>query len=241
MVKRLLVAVAIAAPLVLMTVAEQARLGAQSGTSVVINEFRARGPNGGNDEFIELFNPTSGSVDISGWKVRGSNVSGTIGDRLTLPPNTTLGPGCYYLATNAAASGYSGTVTGNQTYTTGITDDGGLALTLANNSIVDQVGLSAGSAFGEVPGSRALAARPLPIWIADTAASSPASIPTTTMPTSICSRRVIRRTERQSPVAPRRRSIKATRSSVRCTGVVATATRSSPTTSLRSSIPVPIR
>ena len=149
MVKRLLVAVAIAAPLVLMTVAEQARLGAQSGTSVVINEFRVRGPNGGNDEFIELFNPTSGSVDISGWKVRGSNVSGTIGDRLTLPPNTTLGPGCYYLATNAAASGYSGAVTGNQTYTTGITDDGGLALTLANNSIVDQVGLSAGSAFGE--------------------------------------------------------------------------------------------
>ena len=94
-----------AAPLVLMSVADQARLGAQSGTSVVINEFRVRGPNGGNDEFIELFNPTAGSVDISGWKIRGSNVSGTIGDRLTLPPNTTLGPGCYYLATNAAALG----------------------------------------------------------------------------------------------------------------------------------------
>jgi len=36
MVKKLLVAVAIAAPLVLMSVADQARLGAQLGTSVVI-------------------------------------------------------------------------------------------------------------------------------------------------------------------------------------------------------------
>jgi hypothetical protein len=41
MVKKLLVAVAIAAPLVLMSVADQARLAAQLGTSVVINEFRA--------------------------------------------------------------------------------------------------------------------------------------------------------------------------------------------------------
>jgi len=149
MVKRLLVAAAIAAPLVLMSVAGQARLGAQSGTSVVINEFRVRGPNGGNDEFIELFNPTAAPVDISGWKIRGSNAAAGVGDRLTVPPSTILGPGCYYLATNSGSSGYGGTIVGNQAYTTGITDDGGLALTLANNSIVDQVGLSAGSGFGE--------------------------------------------------------------------------------------------
>jgi hypothetical protein len=50
MVKKLLVAVAIAAPRVLMFVSDQARLGAQSGASVVISEFRTRGPIGGNDE-----------------------------------------------------------------------------------------------------------------------------------------------------------------------------------------------
>jgi predicted extracellular nuclease len=149
MLKKLLVVFACAAPALFMTIADQARLGAQSGVSVVINEFRVRGPNGGNDEFVELFNPTAAPVDISGWKIRGSNVSGTVGDRLTVSPNTVLGPGCYYLVTNAAASGYSGTEAGNQTYTTGITDDGGLALTRGDNSIVDQVGLSAGSAFGE--------------------------------------------------------------------------------------------
>ena len=149
MVKKLLVVVACVGLVLFASIADQARLGAQSGVSVVINEFRVRGPSGGNDEFIELFNATAAPVDISGWKIRGSNVSGTVGDRLTVSPNTILGPGCYYLATNAAASGYSGAVAGNQTYTTGITDDGGLALTRGDNSIVDQVGLSAGSAFGE--------------------------------------------------------------------------------------------
>ena len=38
---------------------------------------------------------------------------------------------------------------GDQTYSSGIANDGGIALTLADDSVVDQVGLSAGSAFKE--------------------------------------------------------------------------------------------
>ena len=135
--------------LIAISVSRQAHLAAQSGTGVVISEFRTRGPLGGNDEFVELFNTTASPVDISGWKIRGSNSSGTVGDRATVPAGTTLGPGCFFLATNTAASGYSGAVPGNLTYTTGITDDGGLALTLGDNTILDQVGMSAGSLFGE--------------------------------------------------------------------------------------------
>src|SRR5262245_5424469 len=118
-------------------------------TNVVISEFRVRGPAGGNDEFIEIYNLSSIPVDISGWKIRGSNSTGTIGDRATITAGTIIQPGCHYLLTNAAASGYSGTVPGNQTYATGITDDGGIALTLPDNTIIDQVGMSAGSAFKE--------------------------------------------------------------------------------------------
>jgi uncharacterized protein len=147
--KRLLVAVAIAAPLVLMSVADQARLGAQSGTSVVISEFRTRGPLGGNDEFVELFNPTAAPVDISGWTIQGSNSGGTTSVRATIPTNTILDAGCYFLVVNSTATtGYSGSVGGNLTFTTGITDDGGVALRVGTTS-VDQVGMSAGSAFGE--------------------------------------------------------------------------------------------
>ena len=118
-------------------------------TTVVISEFRTRGPAGGNDEFVELYNVSTAPVNIGGWKIRGSNSSGTVSTRATVPAGTMLGPGCHFLATNSAASGYSGTVPGNVTYGTGITDDGGIALTLADDSIVDQVGMSAGSAFGE--------------------------------------------------------------------------------------------
>jgi hypothetical protein len=40
-------------------------------------------------------------------------------------------------------------VAGNQTYTTGINDDGGIAITTGTDQIVDQVGMSNGSAFKE--------------------------------------------------------------------------------------------
>jgi len=119
----------------------------------VISEFRVRGPNGGSDEFVELFNNSTTPIDVSGWKIKGSNNAGTTGVRLTITPGTTLKPGCYFLATNTSTAGgpYSGSVAGDQTYATGITDDGGVAITMADDSIVDQVGLSAGSAFKEGP------------------------------------------------------------------------------------------
>lgn len=123
-------------------------------TTVVISEFRFRGPSGGNDEFIELHNVSNSSVNIGGWRIAGSNNAGTTSVRATITAGTILPAGGFYLLTNNAASGYSGTVPGNQNYNTGITDDGGLALFTSTGGItsveaVDQVGLSAGSAYGE--------------------------------------------------------------------------------------------
>ncbi|MEI2827833.1 MAG: lamin tail domain-containing protein [Dermatophilaceae bacterium] len=48
---------------------------------VVISEFRTRATNGGNDEFIELFNASSAAVDISGWQIWGLNSTGSCGER----------------------------------------------------------------------------------------------------------------------------------------------------------------
>jgi hypothetical protein len=122
----------------------------QAVFSVVISEFRFLGPSGGNDEFIELYNPTAATIDISGWLIRGSNNAGSISTRATIPASTFLAPGQYYLVANNAASGYSGATTPDLTYTTGITDDGGVALTLSDGvTIMDAVGLSAGSAYKE--------------------------------------------------------------------------------------------
>lgn len=115
---------------------------------VVIGEFRTRGSGLGLDEFVELYNPTAATVNIGGWKLRSSSNTGAVSDRATIPANTLLGPGQHYLF--AYTPGYSGTTTPDQTYTTtGIADNGGLAITWADNTIVDQVGMSAGSAFKE--------------------------------------------------------------------------------------------
>jgi hypothetical protein len=124
-------------------------LAGVASAGVVISEFRTRGPAGGNDEFVEIWNNSASSVNIGGWTLRGSNSAGTNSIRATVAAGTTLGPGCYFLFVNTATSGYSGATPGNQNYTTGITDDGGLAIADAGAVIVDQVGMSAGSAYKE--------------------------------------------------------------------------------------------
>ena len=112
-----------------------------------IDQFRVRGPSGGNDEFVQLFNAGAAALDLSGYKLNASNASGTTGTRLTFPSGTRLLPGCHLLLTNSASSGYSGSVPGDLTYATGITDTGGLALLDTAGTLLDQVGLSSGSAY----------------------------------------------------------------------------------------------
>ena len=128
-------------------------LAAGPAGGMVISEFRTRGPAGANDEFIEIRNGSGAAVDIGGWQVSGSNATGTTQVRATVPGGVVLPAGCYYLLTNSNSGGpYSGTVAGDLTYGVGIADDGGIALLDATSAVVDAVGLSAGSAYGE--GSR---------------------------------------------------------------------------------------
>src|SRR5688500_7258865 len=74
-------------------------------TTVVIIEFRVRGPNGGSDEFIELHNISNAPVNVGGWKIRGSNNAAGVSDRATITAGTMVVPGCFYLLTNSSASG----------------------------------------------------------------------------------------------------------------------------------------
>src|SRR5215216_1645917 len=85
-------------------------------TNVVISEFRTRGPNGGSDEFIELYNLSGAPVAIGGWKIRGSNNAAGIADRAVITAGAVIQPGCHYLIVNSSLSGgpYSGAVPGDQ-------------------------------------------------------------------------------------------------------------------------------
>jgi predicted extracellular nuclease/Ca2+-binding RTX toxin-like protein len=115
---------------------------AAAPNGIVISEFRAGGPSGGNDEFIELTNTTASAVSIGGWKIQGcASGSGAAGDRATIAANTSLPAGAKFLFVNNAASGYSGSVAGDATYNTGISATGASGIRLINGSGVVQDGV----------------------------------------------------------------------------------------------------
>jgi len=101
---------------------------AAQAAPVVVSEFRFRGPNGAADEYIELRNTSADPKNIGGWLVQGCNSGGTVGTRATIPAGVSLPAGGSYLLVNTTAPGYSGSVPGDQTYGTGIADNGGVRL-----------------------------------------------------------------------------------------------------------------
>src|SRR4051812_49829375 len=77
-----------------------------SSNGVVISEFRFRGPAGGNDEFVELMNTSSGPVAIGGWQLQGcASGTGAASSRATVPAGVTLQAGEHYLFFNNNATG----------------------------------------------------------------------------------------------------------------------------------------
>jgi predicted extracellular nuclease len=117
-----------------------------SPNGVVISEFRFRGPAGGNDEFVELFNTSASAVDISGYRLQGcASSSGAASDRVSVPAGTSLPSGGHYLFTNSGSGGYSGAVAGDRTYTTGFSDatstsQSGARIVDGSGTVIDGVG-----------------------------------------------------------------------------------------------------
>jgi uncharacterized repeat protein (TIGR01451 family) len=110
---------------------------------LLISEFRLRGPNGANDEFIEIYNNADtphgvGAVDdSSGYAIVASDGL----TRCVIPNGTVLPARGHFLCTNSIGyslfnypAGETSTATGDATYTTDIPDNAGLALFRTANS-----------------------------------------------------------------------------------------------------------
>lgn len=114
------------------------------GTSLIISEYRLRGPNGANDEFIEIYNRGNSAISVqandgsSGYAVVASDGLA----RFVIPNGTVIPARGHFLGVNSIGyslssypSGSGTTATGDATYTMNIADNAGLALFRTSNPV----------------------------------------------------------------------------------------------------------
>src|SRR5918995_5019074 len=103
---------------------------------IIISEFRVRGPNGANDEFIELYNNSGADHTVTAASGTGYGVAASNGTTRCSVPNGTVIPNRgTYLCVNSVGyslasypAGNGTTATGDATYTTNIPDNAGIAI-----------------------------------------------------------------------------------------------------------------
>jgi len=108
---------------------------------LIISEFRVRGPNGANDEFIEIYNNSGADHTVAAISGSGYGVAASDGTtRCSIPNGTVIPNRGHYLCVNSVGyslasypAGNGTTATGDATYTTDIPDNAGIAI-FNNNS-----------------------------------------------------------------------------------------------------------
>jgi hypothetical protein len=108
---------------------------------LVISEFRVRGQNGANDEFIEIANNSGADHTVDALSGSGYGLAASDGVvRCSIPNGTVIPNKGHYLCVNSVGyslasypAGNGTTATGDATYTTDIPDNAGIAL-FNNNS-----------------------------------------------------------------------------------------------------------
>lgn len=103
---------------------------------LIISEFRLRGPNGANDEFIEIYNNSGVDHTVMAASGTGYGIAASNGvTRCSIPNGTVIPNRGHYLCVNSVGyslasypAGNGTTATGDATYTTDIPDNAGIAI-----------------------------------------------------------------------------------------------------------------
>lgn len=103
---------------------------------LVISEFRVRGANGLNDEFIEIANVSGADHTVAALSGTGYGIAASDGvTRCSIPNGTVIPNRGHYLCVNSIGyslasypAGNGTTATGDATYTTDIADNAGIAI-----------------------------------------------------------------------------------------------------------------
>jgi predicted extracellular nuclease len=135
-------------------------IGVQGPAPVVISQIYGGGGNSGasyKNDFIELFNRTSSTVDLTGWSVQYTSSAGTTWAKTDL--SGTLGPGQYFLVQEAAGAGGTINLIPDATGTLAMSATAGKVALVSNGtllassgcpfagSVVDFVGYGGASCF----------------------------------------------------------------------------------------------
>jgi outer membrane biosynthesis protein TonB len=113
---------------------------------VVISEIQVGGSTS-TDEFVELYNPTGSSQDLSGWKIMKKTASGTEDLLIITITSGSIDPHGYFLAAHSTA--YDGGVTADVTYGEDETVSANNTILLYDetDSLVDKVGMGSAGDF----------------------------------------------------------------------------------------------
>lgn len=113
-------------------------VSAQTATAgqLIISEFRLRGPGGGNDEFIEIYNNTNSAHTVMAASGTGYGIAASDGmTRCTIPNGTVLPARGHWLCVNSFGytlasypAGNGTTASGNATHAINISDNTGIAI-----------------------------------------------------------------------------------------------------------------
>lgn len=115
---------------------------------IVISELATRGPSSASDEFVEIYNPTTNDIDISGWKLEYKSQTGTSWITKFTVPNGTILLFHHYFLFASGSSFYSGPTPADLQLSAstaiGMSDNSHIHLVNASNQEVDKVGYGTG-------------------------------------------------------------------------------------------------
>jgi methylglyoxal synthase len=113
--------------------------GATAATNLVISQVQSRGTGGGNDEFIEIYNPTADAITFDAtWSITDRNATSGLGSCSTAASTLYTGTG-QVIASHKhlllTTSSYSGSVVGDDMYSANISDAASLVLVHASATV----------------------------------------------------------------------------------------------------------
>lgn len=121
-----------------------------AGTHLVVNSFRIASETGATDEFVEIYNPTSLTVNIQGWQLAKKTASGNKYNLVAAFPSALIDPGESLIVGHKDSSEKPDLLYSNTSYS--ISEDNTIILYSDNGkTAVDKVGFGKATEFEGKP------------------------------------------------------------------------------------------